>query len=141
MATNMPSENVYSFLEKSIENQKTNIQAVEMMLRKMQEIESNVSDQHAEIKVLAKQISDENRLLPAEIDDLYEAVRVKSISIVKNSTDLEGDEFKKEVGKTRKFIWSKLKKHYGISKYIHLPRKHFEDALTFVRTFSVLDHI
>lgn len=127
-------QNVHSFIRKSIDNQKSNVQTMELMFNEVQDI-------HAEVKVLAKQISDENRLLPSEIDDLFEAVRMKSIEIVKMSTNLEGDDFKKEVGKTRRFIWSKMKKKFGTSKYIHLPRKFFDEALDFVNTFSLTNYI
>lgn len=129
-----PNENVYQFMEQTIVQQENGAKAMRMMFTEVK----NIRD---EMRGLAKEIRDENRLLPAEIDELYEAVRLKSINIVKNSTDLEGDGFKKEVGKTRKFMWSKLKKRFGVSKYIHLPRKDFEKAMEFVKTFSVLDHV
>lgn len=144
MAMNSPvqrNENVFSILEQSLNNQRTNLQTMEVMVGEMKSIKEDVSKQHEEIQVLAKQIQDENRLLPSEIDDLYKAVVIKSVSIVKSTSNLSGKEFKDEVGKIRKFIWNKLKRKFGVSKYIHLPRKHFDDAVDFVRTFSILDHI
>ena len=134
MQLSQGSNNVYSFLEQSIANQKNNVQAMEVMYGEMKTIRD-------EVEGLAKEIRDENRLLPAEIDDLYEAVRTKSINIVKASTELEGDDFKKEVGKTRRFIWSKMKKKFGTSKYIHLPRKNFDEAMEFVHKFSLTDYV
>lgn len=143
MAMNLPerNENVFSILEQSLSNQRNNLKAMEMMVGEMKSIKEDVAKQHEEIQVLAKQIQDENRLLPSEIDDLYQAVVIKSVSIVKATSNLEGKEFRDEVGKIRKFIWNKLKRKFGVSKYIHLPRKHFDEALEFVRTFSILDHI
>lgn len=52
------------------------------MLERMQEIESNVSEAHAEIQILAKQIRDENRLLPAEIDDRGDSARKPTALVV-----------------------------------------------------------
>ncbi|GIP55907.1 ORF6C domain-containing protein [Paenibacillus vini] len=144
MAMNLPvskNENVFSILEQSLSNQRNNLQTMEMMVGEMKSIKEDVSKQHEEIQALAKQIQDENRLLPSEIDDLYQAVVLKSINTVRATSTLEGKEFKAEVGRTRRFIWNKLNRKFGTSKYIHLPRKHFDEALEFVRTFSILDHI
>lgn len=132
---------VYSFLQKSLENQRSQSDAMAMMLQRMMEVETNVNQTAAEIKVLAKQIKDENRLLPAEIDDLWNEVRDKSVELAKYRHHEEDEGFTRIVGKYRKNIWSKMKKKFGTSKYIHIKRVDFTPALEFVRTFDPEDYM
>jgi hypothetical protein len=133
--------NVYGFLQKSLENQSQQGQALQLMLNRMIEIEGNVSEAHVEIKMLAKEIRDENRLLPAEVDDLYNIVRERSVSLAKGLSIEDEDEFGKTVGKIRRLMWRKLNKKFGTSKYIHIRRKDLEDVLVFVKKFRIEDHI
>lgn len=136
------SGQVYPFLiRKSIESQREQINNMEIILNRMEEIEKNVTETSVEIKILAKQITDENRLLPAEIDELYISVVEKSISLAKARNKEEDEGFSKVVGKYRKLVWSKVKKRYGISKYIHLRRVDFKDALSFVSVFNPEDYL
>lgn len=132
---------VYSFLQKSIDNQREQGNAMEMMLNRMMEIENNVNETAAEMNVLAKQIKDENRLLPAEIDDLYMLVVEKSTELAKNRHQEKDDVFTKIVGKYRKNIWSKMKKKFATSKYIHLKRVDFQPAMDFVTNFDPEDYM
>ena len=132
---------VYSFLQKSLENQREQGNALEIMLGRMIDIESNVLQSAAEIKVLAKEIRDDNRLLPAEIDDLWVAVRDKSTELAKIRHKEEDDSFTRVVGKYRKNIWSKMKKKFGTSKYIHIKRVDFKPALEFVSGFDPEDYM
>lgn len=132
---------VYSFLQKSLENQREQGTAMEVMLGRMMEIENDVNQTAAEIKVLARQIKDENRLLPAEIDDLYMAVVEKSTELAKIRHHEEDESFTKIVGRYRKNIWSKLKKKFATSKYIHLKRVDYEAALEFVSNFDPEDYL
>ena len=143
MSNQLPvqSNNVISFLEMSVRNQKEQANAMEVMILEMKRIENNVMAIEENIVRLAEQIKDENRLLPAEVDDLYNAVVAKSNEIAKANYSGPENEFTKYVGKIRRVIWSKLKKHCGVSKYIHIKRKDFEDALKFIQRFSLVDYI
>lgn len=132
---------VYSFLQKSIESQREQGNAMEVMLNRMMEIENGVNETAAEISILAKQIKDENRLLPAEIDDLFMAVVNKSTALAKIRHNEEDEKFTKIVGKYRKNIWSKMKKKFGTSKYIHIKRIDFTPAIDFVNSFDPEDYI
>jgi uncharacterized protein YoxC len=132
---------VYSFLQKSLETQREQGNALQLMLNRMMEIETNVNNTAAEIKILAKQIKDENRLLPAEIDELWIAVRDKSIELAKIRHKEEDENFSRIVGKYRKNIWSKMKRRFGTSKYIHIRRADFDAAMNFVRTFDPEDYL
>lgn len=132
---------VYSFLQKSLENQRNQGEAMELMLNRMMEVETNVNETAAEIKVLARQIKDENRLLPAEIDDLYNAVVEKSVELAKIRHKEDDDHFPRIVGRYRKNIWSKMKKKFGTSKYIHIKRADYQPAMDFVNYFDPEDYL
>lgn len=134
-------QQVYSFLQKTLDKSREQDSALQLMINRMLEIETNVNETAAEIKVLAKEIRDDNRLLPSEIDDLYNAVVEKSVSLAKDRNDEEDEHFTKVVGKYRKFIWSKMKKKFGTSKYIHIKRIDFKPALQFVSDFNPEDYI
>ncbi len=141
--SNLPEEkkSVYSFLQKSLQGQREQSNVLQTMLDQMLEIESNVLQTAAEVKVLAKEIRDENRLLPAEIDDMYMAVVAKSISLAKVRNNESDDGFTKIVGKYRRMIWSKMKKHFGASKYIHTKRINFKAVLEFIESFNPEDYL
>lgn len=144
----LPQSNVIPFLERSIENQRQQLVQSELILSKIREIEANVSEKAADvermksdIQVLAREIRDENRLLPAEIDDLYHAVVDRSIEVAKKEVEPSEEDFPKHVGKIRRRIWSEMKKRYGASKYIHIKRKDFQGAMSFVDSFKMSDYI
>lgn len=150
MAIQMPesNENVYSFLQLSLRNQRDQVNALDVIISRMQEIENRVDEKvtkveqiESNVSLLAKEIRDENRLMPSEIDDLFNAVVEKSIQIAKLNHPDEGEKFTKSVGKFRKLIWSKLKKHFGVSKYIHVKRVDYEPALAFIDGFTLEDYI
>ncbi|MGG4217267.1 ORF6C domain-containing protein [Paenibacillus jamilae] len=130
------SNQVYSFLQKSLANQREQGNAMEVMLDRMMVIEQSVNQTAAEIQVFAKEFRDINRLLPAEIDELYMAVVEKSTELAKIRHKEVEENFPKIVGKYRKNIWSKMKKKFGTSKYIHIKRIDFEPALSFVANFD-----
>lgn len=134
-------QQVYSFLQKSLEKSRATDNTLELMLNRMMDIETNVNQTAAEIKVLAKEIRDENRLLPAEIDDLYSLVVEKSNELAKHRHSEEDEVYTKIVGKYRKNIWSKLKKKFGVSKYIHIKRVDYKPCMEFVRSFDPEDYL
>lgn len=132
---------VFSIINKSLQNQSQQIHDMQMILQEVSDMRDDIVKDRETVIELAKQIKDENRLLPAEIDDLYNAVVSKSIDLAKDRNDEDTEEFKKVVGKYRRFIWSKLKRHNGTSKYIHTKRVDFEPSLEFVRTFNPENYI
>lgn len=117
------------------------LQAQEAMIANVKAIVEEVMDIREEVVELHKQITDENRLLPSECDELYEAVRIKSTEIVKRNFEGDDSEFTKAVGKMRTKIWRKVNKKFGASKYIHIRRKDFRDAVDYVRNFSLLNEV
>lgn len=140
--------NVIPFLEKSIENQRNQLVQSEAILSHIRQIEASVTEKAMEveqiksdIELLAKEIHDENRLLPAEIDDLYNAVVAKSIQAARHERDESDEEFTKVIGRIRRRIWSEMKKRFGASKYIHIRRKDYQGAMDFVKSFKMSDYV
>lgn len=108
----------------------------ELLLLTSQDVEQLASD----VKELKLKVDDQIRLFPSEIDDLWNAVANKSIALNRNGIENRSDEdFKKDVGMTRRRIWSKLKKRYSVSKYIHIKRKDFDDAMNYINQFRLTD--
>lgn len=134
-------QNVYSFLQRSLESQRVHTDALQLMLDRMMIVESNVNEAAAEIRVLHNEIKDKVRLMPSEVDDLFMAVVDRSNELAKRRHAEESEEFSRVVGRFRKCIWSKLKKKFGTSKYIHIRRADFEAALDFVSKFDLEDFI
>lgn len=132
---------VYSLIQKQLEAQRQQNEMMQAMLNNMQSIEEKVVGAYEQITELHKQITDENRLLPGEIDDLYQAVVEKSTELAKKNYSEQEEMFPKVVGKYRKGIWSKMKKRFGVSKYIHIRRIDFEEAIGFVRSFKPEEHL
>lgn len=149
----LPEErkNVFSFLEASLKNQEESTSYMKTMLYEMRsaldevketrdqvvDVQQEVDGVKLEMVDLAKQIKDENRLLPSEVDDLFNAVVIKSIQLAKTYHEKEEEEFKKIVGKYRRLVWRKINKHFGTSKYIHIKRKDFQSALDYIRDFDL----
>lgn len=137
-----------SLIDLSVRNQREQLHAMELILQEINGVEERVNEKlvkvekiESKMEELAKQITDENRLLPAEIDDLYMAVVEKSTELAKYRHQEEEEKFSRIVGKYRKNIWSKMKRKYGTSKYIHLKRADFPSAMEFVETFDPEDYL
>ena len=98
-----------------------------------------------QVQTLEKKVDDQIRLFPSEIDDLYNAVASKSVYLTRqmnhDNHEISEPDFKKEIGLTRRRIWSKLKKRYGVSKYIHIKRKDFDDAISYINNVKWVDLI
>ncbi|MCY9542666.1 ORF6C domain-containing protein [Paenibacillus alvei] len=135
------NNDVYSFLESSLARQQEQGTAMQMMLSQMKKVEANVLETAAKVEVLAKEIRDENRLLPSEIDELFQATVSRSIELTKMTPGVEESQFTPYVGKYRKLIWRKMNKHFGVSKYIHIKRIDFENAIEFAKSFDPKDYI
>ncbi|BFH10840.1 ORF6C domain-containing protein [Paenibacillus melissococcoides] len=132
---------VYSFLEHSFKRQQEQGAAMQVMLSQMKKVEANVLETAAKVEVLAKEIRDENRLLPSEIDELFQATVTRSIELTKMTPGVEEAQFTKFVGKYRKMIWRKMNRHFGVSKYIHIKRIDFEKAVEFAKSFDPKEYI
>ncbi|MEK5416301.1 ORF6C domain-containing protein [Paenibacillus sp. FSL L8-0708] len=143
MSVNLPQEtnNMFSFLQHSLEKSKEHDNVLQVLIDEFREMHTEVKETASEVKILAKEIRDENRLLPAEIDDLYNAVVHKSILLAKVNNSEDDDNFTKIVGKYRRLIWSKLKKKFGVSKYIHVKRIDFKPTMEFIQTFNPEDYL
>ena len=108
------------------------------------ETEERIESVENKIEDFEKKFNDENRLLPAETDDIYKAVVERSVHLVKSvypEGAIGNEEFKKEVGLMRRRMWSRIKKRYGVSKYIHMKRKDYDDALQYIKRMTILDLI
>lgn len=150
MSKMLPAEQrqLRSFIDLSVRNQREQLNAMELILQEINGVEERVNDKlvkvekiESKMEELAKQITDENRLLPAEIDDLWVAVRDKSTELAKHRHTEDEDKFSRVVGKYRKNIWSKMKRKFGTSKYIHLKRVDFPAAMEFVENFDPEDYL
>lgn len=112
---------------------------LQVMFGEMADMYSEMQSIKIDVVNLKNQIDDENRLLPSETDELYEAVRASSIELVKSLNIDDDQEFKREVGKMRRRIWKKANKKFGVSKYIHVRRKDFEDYKGYIKNLKVTD--
>ncbi len=109
----------------------------ELLLQTSQDIEAVQDD----LNNFRQEFRDQNRLLPSEVDDLYNMVVGRSKSLAKQTVPHDDNEYSKQVGVIRRKIWGKLKKRYAVSKYIHLPRKDFDDAMTYLQRMTFMDLI
>ena len=136
----------YEVGKEVVSNQKSMLEAMlesvgnmEQMMDEMKNMKQDVEQTKEDIDKFKKDFEDNNRLLPGEVDDLYNNVCDRSIKLVRQMGIQDEEEFKKEVGKTRRRIWTKLKKNFGISKYINLQRKYYDEAMDFSREIKWTD--
>ncbi|WP_052476314.1 ORF6C domain-containing protein [Cohnella kolymensis] len=151
----MKDSNVIEFAQKTIQNSEDTLAAMKAMLEQVVAVSNETKEVREEIVFLAKDVHDTrneisqfekefrdtNRLLPSEVDDVYKAVVDRSIEIAKFRHKEDDEKFKIAVGKYRRMIWSKLKKRFGTSKYIHIKRMDYVAALMFIETFDPEDYI
>lgn len=142
MSTKLPMENVNEMLQNTLKQQEQSLETSKMLYKKMVEVEGRMDRQVEKVERLHKQINDENRLLPAEIDELTTMVKDRAVSLTQRYyPELDGKEFRDEVGKMKRRIWSKLKAKFQTSKYIHTKRKDFVAAKKFIHTFDPLQYV
>ncbi|WP_409346790.1 hypothetical protein [Paenibacillus sp. MBLB4367] len=151
----MKDSNVISLVRRSIESSEGQLAAMKVMLEQVvavgqetQHVKEEVTMMASEVKGVKDEIAqfekefrDTNRLLPSEVDDVYRAVVDKSVELAKRRNHEEDDGFTKVVGKYRRLIWSKLKKRFGTSKYIHIKRMDYVSTLMFIETFNPEDYL
>lgn len=151
----MKDSNVINLVQRSIENSEDQLAAMKVMLEQVKAVgqeaqhvkeeiilmASEVKEVKSEMAQFEKEFRDTNRLLPSEVDDVYNAVVEKSVELAKSRNHEEDDGFTKVVGKYRRLIWSKLKKRFGTSKYIHIKRMDYVATLMFIETFNPEDYL
>lgn len=91
-----------------------------------------------EARLIREEVNNSVWLFPAESGTLHDTVRDRSIDLAKMN-QISEESFPTAVGKIRRRIWSDLKKRYGVAKYIYIPHKDFNDAMNFVRGFSLVE--
>ena len=151
----MKDPNVISMFSKSIENSEGQLTAMKAMLEQMKsfsdeareireeviDLSMDMKDTRKEMAQFEKEFRDTNRLLPSEVDDVYTSVVDKSLELAKTYHSNKEVTFTKFVGKYRRMIWSKLKKRFGTSKYIHIKRMDYVACLMFIENFDPLDYL
>lgn len=151
----MKDPNVINLFSKSIENSEGQLTAMKAMLEQMKsfsdeakeireeviDLSMDMKDTRKEMAQFEKEFRDTNRLLPSEVDDVYTSVVDKSLELAKTYHSKDDDAFTKFVGKYRRMIWSKMKKRFGTSKYIHIKRMDYVACLMFIENFDPLDYL
>jgi DNA repair exonuclease SbcCD ATPase subunit len=151
----MKDPNVIDLFHKSIENSEGQLAAMKAMLDQMKsysdeakevreeviDLSQDMRDTRKEMAQFEKEFRDTNRLLPSEVDDVYTSVVDRSLELAKIRHTESDDNFTKIVGKYRRMIWSKLKKRFGTSKYIHIKRMDYVSSLMFIENFDPEDYI
>lgn len=144
--------NIIPMLELSVRGQQETSNALNMMLEAVKQMavtaeQASTTAQEAraeaqaavsEVREIAEEVRNSVWLFPAESNELHDAVRDRSIELAKMNQVPE-EKFTETVGKIRRRIWSKLKKQFGVAKYIYIPHKNFQDAMRFVREFSLVE--
>lgn len=132
-----------SFVGNTIEALQLQVNGMTEMYNEIVDIKSDMSKLKdgfkGEIAEARKYFDDNTHLRPAELSEIEELVRLKSIGIVKMLGIHDPEKFKKEVGKTRSRIWRKHNKTFRISSYKWLPRKSFKDAKRFIQGLTARD--
>lgn len=124
----------YSILQKSLDRD-------QLILSRMLRIEKNVEEKFTSMVAMLNRVEDSVTLTDAECYDLKTAVFKRSVDLTKDRYNQEDDEFSKVVGKHRRLIWKKLKEKFKVARYTHIRRIDFEEAMEFVNTFRIEDHI
>lgn len=124
----------YSILQKSLDRD-------QLILNRMLKIEKNVEEKFTSMVAMLHRVEDSVTLIDAECYDLKTAVFKRSVDLTKDRYSQEDDEFPKVVGKHRRLIWKKLKEKFKAARYTHIRRIDFEEAMEFVNTFRIEDHI
>lgn len=125
---------LYSILQKSLDRD-------QLILNRMLKIEKNVEEKFTSMVAMLHRVEDSVTLIDAECYDLKAAVFKRSVDLTKDRYSQEDDEFPKVVGKHRRLIWKKLKEKFKAARYTHIRRIDFEEAMEFVNTFRIEDHI
>lgn len=132
---------VYSFLQKSLDNQTQQNQAMQIMLQKMMNIEVNVEEKFEQITGMVQEVRDSVVLLNSECTIIQSEVATKSNKLARDRYNEAEGRFSKVVGHYRRMIWKQLKEKYQIPKYNCLRRLDFDEATCFVRDFRPEDYI
>lgn len=132
---------VYSFLQKALDQQTQQANALQVMLNRMIEIEQHVDEKFGEITVMVQEVRDSVTLTNQECYELQSAVALKSIQLTKDRYNEEEGDFNKVVGKYRRMIWKQLKNKFNVPRYNCIRRIEFDEAITFVLDFKPEDYL
>lgn len=132
---------VYSFLQKALDQQTQQANALQVMLNRMIEIEQHVDEKFGEITVMVQEVRDSVTLTNQECYELQSAVALKSIQLTKDRYNEEEGDFNKVVGKYRRMIWKQLKNKFNVPRYNCIRRIDFDEAITFVLDFKPEDYL
>jgi ABC-type Fe2+-enterobactin transport system substrate-binding protein len=132
---------VYSFLQKSLDNQSQQNQAMQVMLQKMMDIEVNVEEKFEQMTGMVQEVRDSVVLMNGECTMLQSEVATKSNKLAKDRYNEAEGKFSKVVGIYRRTIWKSLKDKYDVPKYNCIRRIDFEDAMGFVQDFRPEDYM
>lgn len=132
---------VYSFLQKALDQQTQQANALQVMLNRMIEIEQHVDEKFGEITVMVQEVRDSVTLTNQECYELQSAVALKSIQLTKDRYNEEEGDFNKVVGKYRRMIWKQLKNKFNVPRYNCIRRIDFDEAITFVFDFKPEDYL
>lgn len=136
-------EDVYSFLRHQLEKSKAQDAALEAVINKVEQIETNVTSMYLELK-------DSITILYAEQDMLKSKVAGAAYDAAKEYLIEDGEsyplpgtaeeaEIREMAGYGMRYQWKLLKDHFEVSKYIHIRRIDFQNALTFLDSLILGD--
>lgn len=139
---------VYSILQKQIDNQKQQAETNQLILNEIIDIRNEVvsvkSDMDKSVKAMEAmviEVKNDIKLYDHEAYEIQQAVYHRSISLANDRYGNDDPDYTKIVGKYRRFMWSKLKHHFQVAKYSHIRRVDFKDAEHFVKKFYPEDYI
>lgn len=144
MSKNLPEvqqPQVYSFLQHQLESSRQTNDTLQLMLNRMMQVEVNVNEKFTEMTTMVDEVRNDMKLSDAQCYELQTYVYNKSKSLSKDRFQEEDADFKTTVGKYRRMIWSKLKMKFEVSRYNHIRKIDFDQALEFADTFRPEDYI
>lgn len=145
---------VFSFLQAQLDKSKEDHNTMQLMLDQITgfkndvldikndvlAIENKVNEKYEVMTVMVAEVRDDIKLRDNESFTLQQSVFKKSVELANNNHEETDQNFKKTIGGYRRLIWSKLKIHFEVSKYTHIRRIDFQDALVFVSSFKPEDY-
>jgi|GEM_PF-4055808 len=146
--SNYPQQNK-DILGKTIDLMTGQAKAIELMYRKMIEMQKDTENNVAKIEEvkediiqLKKDIEVQIGLSDAEAGVLQVTVHKKATSLCWLKVDKEHVQFCNWIGKIRARIWAQLKMKFEVKQYVKIPRKNFRNAIEFVNsiTFDDIDY-
>lgn len=143
----VPNKEVYSFLRHSMEKSKAQDNALEVVINRMEEIESNVIGVRDEVLVLKNEVKGDLDDMRNRITIDYECqktlqsiVKRKSNAIaVDHYEDYEkfGAEIRELSGYATRILWGIFKKRYFLTRYTSLRQVDYEKGKDFLKDINL----